>query len=117
MADDVCDAKTLVRVKLKHAGNQILELFTVEALGLALRIRVSLPKEIRAVGCQEFVKIVPVVGNGERRMTGVKDEENYTEGKKVNNLALVSLFQKDLRSHVAGGSDNRSVGTTAVTTI
>ena len=98
MADDVCDAKTLVRVKLKHAGNQILELFTVKALGLALRMRVSLPKEVGAIGCQEFVKIVPVVGNGERRMTGVKDEEN-------------------LRSHVAGGSDNRSVGTTAVTTI
>jgi len=117
VADDVCDAKTLVRVKLKHAGYQILELFTVEALRLTLRIRVSLPKEVGAVGCQEFVKIVLVIGNGERRMTGIKDEENYTKGKKVNNLTLVSLSQKNLRSHVAGGSDNRPVGTTAVSTI
>jgi len=67
VADDVCDAKTLVRVKLKHAGYQILELLTVEALRLTLRmIRVSISKEVIAVGCQEFVKIVLVIGNGEK---------------------------------------------------
>jgi hypothetical protein len=35
MADDVSDAETLMGVELKHAGDQILELFGVETLRLS----------------------------------------------------------------------------------
>ena len=50
MTNDVSDAEALVGVNLKHAGDQVLEFFAIEAFGLALWVRVRLPEEVGPVG-------------------------------------------------------------------
>ena len=117
VSDDISDAETLVRVELEHASDQILELLRVEALGLALGVGVSLPEEVRSVGGEEFVVVVLFVGHAEGRVSGVEDEENDTEGEKIDNLALVRLAGKDLRSHVAWGTDHGPVGARSVASL
>ena len=91
VSDDISNAETLVRVELEHASDQILELFRVEALRLALRVGVSLPEEVGSVSCEKLVVVVLFVSHAERRMSRVKDEENHTKGEKINNLTLVCL--------------------------
>ena len=110
MSDDISDAETLVRVELKHAGNQILKLLGVEALGLALGVRVSLPEEVRSVGGEELVIVILFVGHAEGRVSRVKDEKNHTKSEKIDNLALIWLTSKDLGSHVSWGTDHGPVG-------
>ena len=117
VSDDISDAETLVRVELEHASDQILELLRVEALGLALGVGVSLPEEVRSVGGEEFVVVVLFVGHAEGRVSGVEDEENDTEGEKIDNLALVRLAGKDLRSHVAWGTNHGPVGARSVASL
>jgi hypothetical protein len=117
VSDDISDAETLVRVELEHAGNQILELLRVEAFGLALGVGVSLPEEVRSVSGEEFVVVVLLVGHAEGRVSRVEDEKNDTEGEKIDNLALVGLAGKDLRSHVARGTDHGPVGAGAVASL
>jgi hypothetical protein len=99
-----------MRVELEHAGDQVLELLGVEALGLALRVGVSLPEEVRSVGSEELVVVILFVSHAEGRMSRVKDEENHTECEKIDNLTLVGLTGKDLRGHVAWGTDHGPVG-------
>jgi hypothetical protein len=117
VSDDISDAETLVRVELKHAGDQILELLGVEALGLALGVRVSLPEEVRSVGGEELVVVILFVGHAEGRVSRVKDEKNNTKSEKIDNLALIWLAGKDLRSHVTWGTDHGLVGAGTITSL
>jgi len=56
-----------------------------------------------------------IVGHAERRVTRIKDKENNSEGKQVNDLSLVGLFRKNFRSHVAGGAHLGMIIATSVT--
>ena len=76
VADKISDAETLVGVELEHAGDQVLEVLRVEALSLAGGVAVSLPEKVAPVGGEKLVVVVLLVGHGERRMSGVKDEED-----------------------------------------
>jgi len=115
MSNDISDTKTLMRVELKHACKEILELFRVEAFWLALRIGVSLPEEVRSVSGKKLVIVIFFVGHSEGRVTGVQDEENYSEGEEINNLSLIRLSRENLRCHVSRSTDDRFVGARSVT--
>ena len=102
MSDDISGAKALVRVNMQHVAHQVLEIFGVEALGLTLRM--LLPKEVRSIGSDEFVKGIIFFSHVKGRVSRVEDEENHTEGEHINNLALIWLVSKDLGGHVACGT-------------
>ena len=115
VSDDISDAETLVRVELEHAGDQILELLGVEALGLALGVGVSLPEEVRSVGGEKLVVVILLIGHAEGRVSRVEDEKNHTKCEKIDNLTLIWLASKDLRGHVAWGTNHGPVGAGAIT--
>ena len=117
MADDVSDTEALVRVELEHAGQEILEFLRVEALGLTLRIGVSLPEEVGPVSREELVVVVLLVGHSEGRVTRVQNEENNTESEKIDDLSLVGLSGENLRGHVAWSTDDGFVGARTVASL
>lgn len=114
VANDVSDAEALVWVELQHAGDQVFEVFRVEVLGLARRVRVCLPEEVRPVGGKQLVVGVVLVGHAERRVARVQNEKDHSKGKQVHDLALVGLLLEDLWGHVARGADDRAVGARAI---
>jgi hypothetical protein len=79
-----------VWTELKHACNQVLELFSKEA-GL-VSIRVELPEELRLVGCQLLIKRFRGICYGEGWIISIHREEDHTQCKQINNVALISLF-------------------------
>lgn len=68
MADDISDAEALMRVELQHAGNEVFEVLGVEALTLALGLRMGLPEEVRPVRGDELVVTIVLAGLGEGRV-------------------------------------------------
>ena len=102
-------------MELEHGGDQVLELIRVEAFCLAVGVR--LPEEVGPVSGEELVVVVVLISSGEGRVAGVQDEDNDANGEQVNNLTLVWLLGQDLGSHVAWGTDARSVRTRAITAL
>jgi len=49
------------------------------------------------------------VGHVEGRMSSVKHKENYAEGEKVNDLALIWLLGMDLGCHETKRADDGAV--------
>jgi len=117
VANDVSDAETLMGVELKHAGDQILEIFGVEVGRLASGVGVGLPEEVGPVGSEKLVVLVVLGSHGEGRVARVQDEEDHTEGEKINNLALVRLLQDNLGGHVALSANDGAVSARAVTSL
>ena len=72
MSDDISGAKALVRVNMEHVAHQILKIFSVEALGLALRM--LLPKEVRSIGSEELVEGIIFFSHVKGRVSRVEDK-------------------------------------------
>lgn len=109
MTNNVSNAESLVRVELQHACDEVLEVISVESNWLAVGVRVGLPEQVGPVGGDQLVVLVLFVGHAEGRVTRVQDEEDNSECEQIDNLALVSLFQKNFRGHVTSGANDGAV--------
>lgn len=98
VSNDISKTESLVSSGLQHAGDEVLELFGVEPLHLA--VGVVLPEEISPVGRDELVVRIAWVRTVEWGVAGVADEQNNSEGKEINHVALVWLLQQDFWGHV-----------------
>ena len=107
-----------MRVELQHAGDQILKVIRVVALTFALRLRMRLPEQVRPVGSEKVVIAIIFASLGQERwVAGAHDEENDTEGEKIDDLALIRHLGDNFRSHVARRADLRTVDARAITTL
>lgn len=99
VSNDVWDRQSLMWVEVQHSCDQVLELLIKEAIWLA--VGVSRPELLRAVRSDQLIVRILQVGHVERWMTGIQDEENDSEGEKINDLALIGLLGVDLGCHKA----------------
>ena len=83
MANAVSQRKTSVRVQLEHISDQVLELVTEEAGGLALGVLV--PEQVSlALSKQLVVGVFHRVRRVEWWVAGVQDEEDDGDGEEVH---------------------------------
>ena len=77
-----------------------------------------LPEEVRSFLHQQLVvRVLLWVGGIEGRVSRVKDEQNYTQRKKVNLRALIRLLHDEFWSHVGSGSQVCFEEARAITTV
>jgi hypothetical protein len=115
VSNDISHTETLIGSGLQHVGDEVLEGFAEEVGGLA--VRMVLPKQVGAVSRQQLVMGVVGVCHVEWGMTSIQNEQDNSEGEKIDNVTLVRLLQENLRCHVGLSSKDSLEVATSVTTL
>mmetsp|Transcript_6366 Transcript_6366/g.8253 ORF Transcript_6366/g.8253 Transcript_6366/m.8253 type:complete len:428 (+) Transcript_6366:241-1524(+) len=99
VTDNISKRKSVSGDQLKHVGNEILELISVEVSSLVSRV--GFPEEVSSVHSKKLEVLVLRRCTLERRVTRVHNEQNNGGSEEIYHVSLIWLSLMNFRSHVA----------------
>lgn len=100
MRHNLLKRRSVRRLKLPHAVQEILQLGRHKLCSVRFVFRVGFPEDVRAVVGDAFVEWIIWLCARERWMARHHDEQNDGGGEEINLAANIWLSQVDLRCHI-----------------